>query len=61
MNIDPFGKEVSKEEFDDVIASYPKAKTYNYSNATVWRSPWMGKMKWIAMEHLNNKFYKMER
>ena len=60
MNIDPQGEEVDKKEFDSILFSWPKAKTYNYSNATIWKSPWMGKIKSIAMYHLDTeKYYRL--
>lgn len=58
MSVDPIGEEVTEKQFEDLLKSWPKASTYNYSNATVWRSPWMGEMKWVGMHHLgNNKYY----
>jgi len=60
MNIDPSGEEVSKEKFEDILSSWPRATTYNYANATIWRSPWMGKIKWVAMHHLDTgKYYQL--
>jgi hypothetical protein len=60
MSIEPIGEEISKEEFEDLLSSWPRATTYNYTNAIIWRSPWKGKMKWIAMNHLDNrKYYKL--
>ncbi len=35
FNCGPSGMEVSKEEFDDILKSYPRATTYNYADATV--------------------------
>lgn len=58
MNINaPIDKEISKEEFEDLLSLWPKAIAYNYANATILKSPWLGKMKWIAMYHLNTRRY----
>lgn len=60
MGINPTGVEITEEHFNDIINSWPRAFTYNYSDATVWKTPWMGKEKWIAMYHLKTeKFYKI--
>lgn len=60
ISIDPYGEEISKEEFDYTLSFWPRAKTYNYSNATIWKSPWLGKIKSIAMHHLDTgKYYRL--
>jgi len=58
FSINPLGAEVTRTEFEEHLKAYPKATTYNYSNATVLRHPWMGEMEWIAMHEIRTgKYY----
>jgi len=57
FSVTPMGREVSKEEFTDVIESYPHRTRTNYWNADVYKVMWMGKEKQIAMYYKDTYSY----
>lgn len=56
MNAEPIGTQCSKEEFDQHIAAFPRARRDNWGNGELWHNG----MKVIASE-FGDKYYVVKK